>query len=124
MNNRIKMIRKDAEETLAVFGKKIGVSPAAISQIEKGKNGVSEQTIKTICYLYNVNENWLRTGEGSMHGDRSKMDEIADITAALYGMEQKSLQYRITKLFAMATPKQMEIFNDFLDQLLEKNDGE
>lgn len=123
MNNRIKMIRKDVEETLAVFGKKIGVSPAAISQIEKGKNGVSEQTIKTICYLYNVNENWLRTGEGSMHGDRSKMDEIADITAALYGMEQKSLQYRITKLFAMATPKQMEIFNDFLDQLLDK-DGE
>ena len=118
MNDRIRLIRKDAGETLEVFGKKIGISAAAVSQIEKGKNGVSEQTIKVICHLYNIDENWLRTGEGTMHGDKSKIDEIADITAALYGMEQKSLQYKLTKLFAMATPKQMEVFNDFLDQLL------
>ena len=118
MNQRIKLVRQDAGETLTVFGNKIGISHAAVSKIENSVNQPSEQTIKAICHLYNIDENWLRTGEGTMHGDKSKIDEIADITAALYGMEQKSLQYKLTKLFAMATPKQMEVFNDFLDQLL------
>ena len=118
MNDRIRLVRKDAGETLDAFGKRIGISFSAVGKLEKGVNQPSEQTIKAICHLYNVNEHWLRTGEGTMHGDKSKIDEIADITAALYGMEQKSLQYKLTKLFAMATPKQMEVFNDFLDQLL------
>lgn len=118
MNDRIRLVRKDAGETLDAFGKRIGISFSAVGKLEKGVNQPSEQTIKAICHLYNINEHWLRTGEGTMHGDKSKIDEIADITAALYGMEQKSLQYKLTKLFAMATPKQMEVFNDFLDQLL------
>ena len=57
MNNRIKMVRKDAGETLTTFGEKIGISFSAVGKIEKGVNNPSEQTIKSICHLYNINEN-------------------------------------------------------------------
>ena len=64
MNNRIKELRKAVNLTQDEFGKRLGISNTAISKIEKGENNVSEQNIISICREFNVNENWLRTGEG------------------------------------------------------------
>ena len=64
MKDRIKKIRKESsEKTLEKFGAKIGISAAALSQIENGKTEASKQTINTICDKFGVNEVWLRTGE-------------------------------------------------------------
>ena len=49
MKDRIKKIRKESsEKTLEKFGAKIGISAAALSQIENGKTEASKQTINTI----------------------------------------------------------------------------
>ena len=64
MNTRIKELRKVFHLTQDEFGKRIGISNTAISKIEKGENNVSEQNIISICREFNVNEAWLRTGEG------------------------------------------------------------
>ena len=64
LNNRIKELRKAVNLTQDEFGKRLGISNTAISKIEKGENNVSEQNIISICREFNVNENWLRTGEG------------------------------------------------------------
>ena len=63
MNERIKQLRKELGLTLDKFGEKIGVGKSAISKIERGENGVSEQMLKSICREFNVREEWLRTGE-------------------------------------------------------------
>ena len=55
MNDRIKVIRKEAGLSQEAFGEKIGVGKTAISKIEKGENSPSEQTIKSICREFNVN---------------------------------------------------------------------
>ena len=34
--------------------------------VELGKNALTEQNIKLICMIFNVNEQWLRTGAGEM----------------------------------------------------------
>lgn len=61
---RIKEIRKLRGLTLEKFGEKIGMKKNSVSQLENGKNSVTEQVIKSICREFNVNERWLRTGEG------------------------------------------------------------
>lgn len=66
MNERIKQLRKTLGLTLDKFGEKIGVGKSAISKIERGENGVSDQMLKSICREFNVREEWLRTGEGEM----------------------------------------------------------
>ena len=66
MNERIKELRKTLGLTLEKFGERLGVSKVAISLIENGKNTVTDQMFKSICREFNVNENWLRTGEGEM----------------------------------------------------------
>lgn len=66
MNNRVKELRLALGLSGEKFGKRIGLTRFAISNIEKGKNNVTEQTILAICTTYNVNEQWLRTGDGDM----------------------------------------------------------
>lgn len=66
MNERIKEIRKALSLTLEEFGKELGVTRSAIGHIENGIRNITEQMILSICREFNVNENWLRYGEGEM----------------------------------------------------------
>ena len=61
---RVNAVRRSKEMTMEQFGEQIGVQKSAISKIEKDKVNLSEQTIKSICREFNVNEDWLRTGAG------------------------------------------------------------
>lgn len=66
MNERVKELRTTLGLSGEKFGEPLGVKRNSISQIETGKNNLTEQMIKSICLAYNVNEDWLRTGEGEM----------------------------------------------------------
>lgn len=61
---RVNAVRRNKKMTMEQFGEQIGVQKSAISKIEKDKVNLSEQTIKSICREFNVNEDWLRTGAG------------------------------------------------------------
>lgn len=43
-----------------------GVTQAAYSMYESGKSTPSGAVINSICKVFNVREEWLRTGEGEM----------------------------------------------------------
>lgn len=62
MYERIKLIRNTLHLSQAEMGEKLGLTNATISRMEKGINGVTEQTIKTICREFNIDEDWLRNG--------------------------------------------------------------
>ena len=48
------------------FGKQLGLTQVTLSMIEGGKSVVIDKNIKLICTTFNINEHWLRTGEGEM----------------------------------------------------------
>jgi len=81
LNERIKTLRKKLNLSTEKFGMKIGLTRSAINKIEKG-NKPSEQTIISICREFNVNEEWLRTGEGDMFLDLTE-DEFIKAAASL-----------------------------------------
>ena len=66
MNERIFEIRKSLNLSQKDFGNKIGLQPSSLSDIERGKAPITERTIIAICSKFNVNEQWLRTGQGIM----------------------------------------------------------
>lgn len=66
INKRIQMIRYEFGLTQKEFGDKIGLKPTAIGQMENADRNVTERTIILICSEFNVNSDWLRTGEGDM----------------------------------------------------------
>ena len=66
---RIREVRKALGLTLEKFGEKIGMKKNSVSQLENGKNSVTEQVVKAICREYNVDYVWLTTGDGEMFID-------------------------------------------------------
>jgi len=56
------------------FGSKIGIVQGHLTGIESGDKNVTQTTIKVICAVYGVSEEWIRTGKGEMytkiHGDK------------------------------------------------------
>lgn len=66
---RIRKVRKALGLTLEKFGEKIGMKKNSVSQLENGKNSVTEQVVKAICREYNVDYMWLTTGDGEMFID-------------------------------------------------------
>ncbi len=66
MNERLKELRKALGLSGSEFGEIIGVTKMAVSKMENARTAPTEQTIKSICREFNVNESWLRSGEGEI----------------------------------------------------------
>ena len=80
---RVKTVRKSKEMTMEEFGKRLGVTRTAISNIEKGYRGLTEQMLKSICREFSVDEEWLRTGDGDMPQKLSEEEEVASLVSDL-----------------------------------------
>ena len=79
MNSRLYKVRKDLKMSQVEFGREIGVSGAAISRIEKGERGLTEQMLKSVCREYHVRREWLTEGTGEMfRWDKSDLLERID----------------------------------------------
>ncbi|MFR4200837.1 MAG: helix-turn-helix domain-containing protein [Flavonifractor plautii] len=76
MNERIKELRKALGLTQQKFADKIGVKQNTVAQYEMGRNQPIDTVIALICREFNVNEDWLRYGEGEMFRQQSRNDEL------------------------------------------------
>ncbi|WPK10740.1 helix-turn-helix transcriptional regulator [Lysinibacillus louembei] len=65
-NQRVKEIRLALNLSQAKFATAIAISNGYIAGIELGNRKVNDRLIKLICSTFNVNENWLKNGEGDM----------------------------------------------------------
>ena len=84
---RIREVRKALGLTLEKFGEKIGMKKNSVSQLENGKNSVTEQVVKAICREYNVDYMWLTTGDGEMFIDNDD-DFIERIDRIMAGEDE------------------------------------
>lgn len=67
MKDRIQALRKSLKLTQTEFGRKIGLSTAAVSDVEVGRRTVQDRHIKLITSAFpQVSEEWLRNGTGPM----------------------------------------------------------
>ena len=78
MNERVKELRKALGLSGEKFGESLGVKSPAIYKLENGTTKLTDQMIKLICLTYNVNEEWLRTGQGSMFNE-TKDEFLAEL---------------------------------------------
>lgn len=67
IGERIQVLRKSKKLTQAEFGKLFGVTHSHISSIERGKENPSEMFMLFIIEKLDVDEAWLRTGQGEMY---------------------------------------------------------
>ena len=113
---RVKEIRKALGLTLERFGEKVGVGKTAISKIEKGERGLTEQMTKSICREYGVDYIFLTTGEGEMFVD-SDDDFIEKIDRIMAGEDDS--RKNLFKFMLSLNDDDIAALGRILDQMIE-----
>ena len=121
VNERIKEVRKSSKLTMEKFGDRIGVTKAAISKIEKGNRGVTEQMIKSICREFGYNESWLRDGIGPRQPMVDEDVEYGQICAELGITDSRAKQ--IIMNYGKFSPEDKKLFWEYIDRLCKTDDN-
>lgn len=119
MHERIKHLRKDILHlTQDEFASAIKISRSNLGNIETGRINITDRIVSDICEHFNVNEIWLRIGEGSPILSQSKDEELSALLGALLNNPEDTLQKRfITALLKLPPESWIIIANE-----LEKKD--
>lgn len=117
---RVKSVRKKKELTLEKFGERLGVTKTAISYVESNKRNLTEQMFKSICREFNVNEVWLRTGEGGDDNMFTKVSEDDRFSLNLGKLPKSDNEFAKNMLNAIAEtdPEKLKIIEDFMKACL------
>lgn len=83
VGDRVKTIRKELMLNQTQFAEKIGISQRALSSIERETTNLTERNTREICRVFNVNEQWLRTGEGEMLVEPSEDEQLAEFVGEI-----------------------------------------
>ena len=122
MNKRVKELRKTLNLTLEKFGNSLGVGKTAISKIEHGENGVTDQMVKLMVKEFGVNENWLRTGEGKMFPEFNRADAIAEHVAQIIKENPSSFKSHFISFLIKMTDEQWNFFENLLCNFLRSEE--
>ena len=122
MNNRINQVRTSLKMNQSDFGDKIGIGQAGISAIEKGIRNITDRNIQLICEKFNVNEEWLRTGEGEMFVPLNRSQQIAQLTADLFKGEKDSFKERLLLALAKLNEDEWKVLEKIATDLTKEKD--
>jgi len=110
--------------SLDKFGERIGLKRSALSAMENGDQGVTDQTIMSICREFGVSPEWLRDGIGEPFTPKSTDQEFADLMESAMAEPSGSLKVRLLRAMARLTPEDWAFLENLSDRVLEEQDGE
>ncbi|CEK40312.1 TPA: helix-turn-helix domain-containing protein [Clostridioides difficile] len=119
IKDRIKEIREDAGLSQKDFGSKVKLSRSQISCYEKGIRDATDRSIKDICREFDVNENWLRFGEGEKYSINEKDSLLAEVLAEITISDNIPIKEIIIKLCEL-DEEYLDLINKLIDGLLKK----
>lgn len=127
MNDRIRELRTVLKMNQTDFGSRIGVKQGSVAGYESGARTPLDSVVLAICREFNVNEEWLRTGKGSMFNKK----KYSDLAYEHFGyiMENASTQKKavlsalVEMMYQFPDDKWDYVFNQFEKCLEEANAG-
>ena len=120
MNERIKQVRLSAKLSQTEFAEKILVSRSAVCKMESGENSPAEQTVKLICQEFNVNGDWLRTGNGEMFVELSKDEQISAMLGEIQRLGDENFKYRLVSALCKLSESDWTALENLVDMISDK----
>ena len=118
MKERVKQVRKELKLTQQQFSDQLGIQRNAIANCESGRAELSDAVISLICRTFNVNEDWLRNGEGEMFVQQTREEEMAAYFGRLMGGKCTDIERAILSLMSRATPEDWKMVKSFFCELI------
>lgn len=125
LNERLKKLRKTLDLTQQQLAEHLGVKRNTVAQWELGINAITEQVITSICREFDVNKEWLRTGEGEMFVIRSDEEELAAFFGDILN-DGSSFKKRFISALAALDTEDWEVIEKFINSIIaeKKERGE
>lgn len=124
MNSRVKAVRLALGLSQDEFGKKLGLTRGAITNIELNKVDVKPNFADLLCSVFNVNGLWLRTGEGEMFLELSRADEIAAYVGRVLKDESAFYQQKLLLFLSRLSPEMLAELEKVADEILSNDKKE
>lgn len=119
LNERINAIIKEKGITKTAFADRINISQAFVSQMCSGASQPSNRTIADICREFDVDEHWLRTGEGDMFVHLSRNEELADFFSDIL-TDENGFRTRLISALARLDTDQWKLLEQVADNLIKE----
>ena len=99
INQRIAAVQKISGLTKTAFADRIKLTQQYVSKLVR-EGSPSDRTIQDICEEFNVNETWLRTGEGDMFNEVTRDEQIADFVGEVLRERDDSFKRRFVSMMS------------------------
>lgn len=122
MKERLKEIRKRNPngKTQETFANYLEISKENISSYESGRRNPSDAFIKLVCEKCNVNENWLRTGNGEMFVELSKDEQISAMLGEIQRLGDENFKYRLVSALCKLSENDWTALENLVDMISDK----
>lgn len=124
MKERIKLLRKELHLTQQEFADQLGIKRNTIATYEIGRNEPIDAVIRLICSKFNVNEDWLRTGEGEMFIELDPEDELMIWAGNVLRDKPDSFRRRFVRMLSKMTDNEWEWVESKLLELFNTEKGD
>ena len=120
MEERIKELRKELGLTQTEFAERIGSAQNTITGYETGRRVPSSQVITLIARTFDVNETWLRTGEGAMFNEVTRDERVAEFVGEALNGKSDSIKRRMISVLSRMNDDDWSAMEHFAELLLEE----
>ena len=119
---RIMQVVEENGGNMSEFARSIGVTPAYISKLKnKPDSTPSTDVVQKICEVYDVRENWLKTGEGPMKLPKIDADlEIINDLLSDTPSSAADLIRNIWRTYRQLSPEHQKVLDNFIATLLNQ----
>lgn len=118
MGDRLKALRKALNMTQQEFADRLNIKRNTLANYETGRNEPIDAVYSLICREFNVNEHWLRTGEGEMFRKLDRMDELMEAAGRFFANETDEFRLRFVSAAFNYTDAQWKALESYAKLLL------
>lgn len=123
MKERLKKLRKTLDLTQQEFAGKLKVPRNTIGGYEVGKSNPSDAAVNNICNIFNVNEEWLRTGNGEMFIELTRDEQIENFVGDALKSEEDSFKKKFISMLSALDESDWEVLQKMVDIMQENKKG-
>lgn len=120
IGERVKELRKQVNLTQQAFADRLNLKRNTVGSYEVNVVEPSDRTISDICREFNVNETWLRTGEGEMFNQITRSEKITIFLTEITEDEGDDFKRRFVEMLAELEPEDWKLLERMAEKLQKK----